>query len=76
MSGLDCDHCCGIAIDSADDRYDESMRGPCASCGYPGRVSVEEDEDGPYATWRISEAPGSVCDVGSCFECTRARTKP
>ncbi len=69
---LTCPHCCGIARAYAP-QYDESMRGPCAACGFPGRVvlSVGSGADGypDLATWVEDEDPCWPCNDPACVRC-------
>lgn len=61
---LECDHCGGPAIYSATGLFAEGDA-ICVSCGKPGRVSVdEEDEDGePLASWRQGDG---CCWLDDC----------
>lgn len=62
--GLECDHCGNVATWPDDDgAFDDSDA--CASCGFPGHASF--DDEGPR--WNASQAPGAACDRDDCEEC-------
>ena len=77
--GLECDHCGDTAIDFHPPRHpggrwllDDGEGGRCESCGFPGRVSVDDagDEADNLATWSINDWDEEAkCARFDCEEC-------
>lgn len=83
VTELDCDHCGGVAIESADGLFYDGDGGECISCGFPGMVSVYEDDNGREnedgecytAVWQESDDETAVCNEPACEECREKRTE-
>lgn len=70
MTWLDCSHCGGMAIESPDGMYYDGAGEACATCGYPGAVSVDDaGPEDPEAWWRASDEPGARCRDPECVGC-------
>ena len=82
MTELECDHCGGTAIESVDGLFYDGDDGSCDTCGFPGMVSVYEDENGREgddgecytAVWQESDDDAAVCNDPACEECKDRRT--
>jgi hypothetical protein len=61
---LECDHCGDVSLTAT--AFHDGDGGACESCGFPGRVSV--DEDGT-TWWNTSQDKGARCTLESCDEC-------
>jgi hypothetical protein len=78
---LTCDHCGDVAIASADGMYFDGQGDACGSCGFPGKVTVDETDEGTaYAYWAESDhceigEPIPVCDDPNCEDCKEWRGK-
>lgn len=65
-----CDHCGCEAIEKNDDAFSDGEGGSCASCGFPGVVSVDDSgDDDATAYWNMSEADDARCNQDDCEEC-------
>lgn len=88
---LECNHCGDVAFTSTDVRdgvhwFTDGDGEKCASCGFPGWVSVDEpDPDDAEVSWVLSDGNDDTCDRPDCEECeeiraafglSRERTKP
>lgn len=58
---LECDHCGGPAVYADDGLYCEDSGDACITCGMPGHVSVDGDDDDAEAWWSMS-------DYGTCMD--------
>src|ERR1700734_4045424 len=43
---IDCNHCGGHAISNSTDRFVDGEGERCNDCGFPGHVSIDDDEEG------------------------------
>jgi hypothetical protein len=73
LDWLCCDHCGDDAICSdAEGRFYDGDGGKCATCGFPGWVSVDDGgSEDPTARWAVSEADDARCTVADCAGCAR-----
>lgn len=86
MCDLDCDHCGGIAFTST--KYDAAAAEgqgaylftdgdgeACASCGFPGSVVVDDQQNGEdvHVTWSCRDGNDDVCKDPLCEECEEYR---
>ena len=70
---LECGHCGGVAIESADGLFGEDDADACASCGMPGHVSIDEDTG---ASWTHHDEDDDVyCNKTDCWDCDEQRKK-
>lgn len=74
---LECPHCGDVAIESPDGIFRDGDGVACMSCGHPGHVSVDEDEDEDTVwacvRWQLGSGP---CSNTWCHECDdRARAE-
>ncbi len=76
VSVLECDHCGGAAIESVDDLFTDGDGGDCLTCGMPGHVFVEDDEEDATAWWRVSDDENARCREADCDECREGERKP
>lgn len=71
---LECDHCGGEAVTSATGLFSEDMATKCDSCGFPGSVHIDDqDEANVTAWWGCSEDAAAVCNQADCAECEAIR---
>jgi hypothetical protein len=67
---LECDHCGGDAIYSATGEFTDGEGGQCASCGFPGHVSIDDrDEENVCGYWLSSDDPDDRCNLRDCEDC-------
>lgn len=77
--GLECDHCGDTAIDfkppahNADYWHLHDGDGEfCASCGFPGHVTIDDDGDPEdnSCRWMVNDwDDGLKCNVATCEDC-------
>jgi hypothetical protein len=70
-STLECGHCGGVAIESADGQFqqDDDRNGQgCQTCGMYGMVEVGEEDDDGYATayWSHADDLEHKCKLADC----------
>lgn len=66
-ASLECGHCGDMAIESPHGLFYEDQGEKCATCGFPGHVTVEENS----AEWTLSDwgPDPAVCKRPDCDEC-------
>ena len=65
-ASLECLHCGADAIESASGLFCEGDADECATCGFPGHVSVDEDT----ASWSTEDCDNVArCKRLDCTEC-------
>ena len=82
LSTLECPHCGDVAIEAHPPRwpgdfpggwFEDGEGGACASCGMPGHVTLDEDEeesDSWIASWSMDDDEDDRCTRPDCEECT------
>lgn len=74
MASLECDHCGGPAITSGSGLFGDGDGGKCWTCGFPGWVSIDDQEESDVcAWWRRSESDDARCNRDDCEDCKEAR---
>ena len=67
VTTLECDHCGDIAIKAdKNGNFTDGAGGKCISCGWPGHVSCDAEED-PW--WQDMGEDDTKCDIKDCVQC-------
>lgn len=73
---LECNHCGDVAIASSDGLFTDGDGERCLTCGMPGHVIVDGDDEEPDLNpvhWNDTQEAGVYCRRPECAECVELR---